>query len=203
MVDGRIVADLMERLGGLDYYPRDNQMAQRDLRDAIRAAATDAIALSIVNDWIQYESKSPKPAELRRLILEENEKREREQDAPIERSAHCPTCRDTGIKESIRTDNIRSVASYCSCPAGKDRQYSDCSEGKCLLHDKALPVSSLTANCCGAPWRVNAARYRLREFGARLQHFANPSQQRRKPQRFEAINQIIGGADGDDYHGEY
>jgi len=73
MIDSRVAAEQLQRLSGLDYFPKEKP-AQKELRLAIEVATTEGIAEKIISDWLRYSSGSPKPSELRHLLYEENER---------------------------------------------------------------------------------------------------------------------------------
>jgi hypothetical protein len=67
-------------------------------------------------------------------------------------------CRDFGIVESTTSADLHSVATFCRCSAGAEREEAQCpcdpSKGVCQR--------PLTQRDCSMPlWRVNLARQKL------------------------------------------
>lgn len=123
MITKETVTLQIARLMGLNYFPKGNKEAEQDLVSALCAASDDAIAMHVVNEWVAGERDCPKPADLRKLIWEENEKRKPEQTAEETRArGNCSQCRGYGIRESIHVDNLESIASYCDCEDGRHRR---------------------------------------------------------------------------------
>ena len=73
MIDPKEAAKQVQRLSGLDFFPKE-AAAQKEMRLALECAASDAIAASVVTDWLATASDAPKPAELRRMAYDLNEK---------------------------------------------------------------------------------------------------------------------------------
>lgn len=186
MIDARVAEGLLDRLSGLNWFPRDNDQAQQDLAEALMTARNDIIATYVVNEWVRTQREAPKPADLREMIWNENHEREQEdaRDAPAPR-VHCPTCRDTGIVESLGADNLASVASWCRCQAARQREARSCPEGQCRDIRATKPVDEPMRGCCCPPWRVNQARAKI--FG---------------PQR-PNIATLVRQISRDDYHGDF
>lgn len=110
MIDRKIAQTQIDRLAGLDWFPKDNPAAIKDLRQALEASATDVIAMAVVSDWVESNREAPKPADLRRLIWAENEKRESDQ---FRRTKSCPICDGTGQEIIVRGDF--TGARTCKC----------------------------------------------------------------------------------------
>lgn len=110
MSDRKLIAELLERLGGLRWCPRDNSPALKDLARALMSARSETIVVGVVDDWIRYNSDATKPADLYKLIAAENEKAE-----SIERSSskECQICGGTG-QEILEIDG-RTGARTCVC----------------------------------------------------------------------------------------
>lgn len=132
MIQSKFAGEQIDRLSGLSFFPKpvkgdtQAQAAYKELRLALECAATDAIGKLVVDDWLKTNADAPKPAELRGLVWVENERLERREadkfKPPPARVAHCSQCQDFGIVESITADEIRSIACYCDCPAGREQQ---------------------------------------------------------------------------------
>ena len=73
MIEEKIAKREILRLAGLNYFPRLD-LPLKELISALQAAATDAIAVFVINEWLAYQTQCPKPADLRRLVWQENEK---------------------------------------------------------------------------------------------------------------------------------
>jgi len=137
---------------------------------AISAAHNDFAGTYVISEWLARETKMPTPAHIRALAWAENEKEDarRAQDPVKETRSHCPTCRDSGITESLHAENLKSIAGYCSCSAGRRREYTDCSPGQCRVRDPLVTADMGVPNCCCAPWRVNESRDRLKRLHAKF-----------------------------------
>ncbi len=60
----------------------------------LQAAENEFIAAHVVNAWLQEQTQSPKPAELRRLCWDENARREDNRKNPAK---GCPICKGVGM----------------------------------------------------------------------------------------------------------
>ncbi len=89
MIDSKTAARQLERLAGLDYFPKEAP-AKKELRLAIECALTEQIANSVVSDWLAESNNCPKPSEIRRLI-------NARQEAIIEQRRNCPICDGVGF----------------------------------------------------------------------------------------------------------
>ena len=76
MITAKEASDQVERMSGLDFFPRgkDQSPALKELRLALQSAANARIAEQAVTDILGYCTESPKPAQLRSVIWELNEK---------------------------------------------------------------------------------------------------------------------------------
>lgn len=184
MIDKRVASAQVDRLAGLNWYPRDGA-PQIELIMAVEAAENEFIASYVVDQWLHYQTESPKPAELRALIWTENEKllavrEEERQERLSERGAHCPACHDFGIVESIPDAPIQSVCSYCTCAAGRRR----------------IPLAALSKvdpRCDHYPPEVvNAARAKLLKLNGKNATLNAMIQKTAKTKIF-----------GDDYQGDF
>lgn len=72
MVDPAVVAKEIARLSGLDGFPRgkDQAGALVELRDALQRAESKDQAHRVVTDWLDSQTRCPKPADLRQRIAE-------------------------------------------------------------------------------------------------------------------------------------
>lgn len=160
MIDPRTKAELMQRLCGLSYPPT-TKAAMEDLGAALSSAKSDAAATAAVNNWVDSYAECPKPAQMRAFISSENDRIEQPEEHP--RQIHCRVCRDTGIKESLNADSLRSVASFCNCHAGAQREERSCRDGHCREMRPTKPLDEPMRECCCPPWRVNEARAKIRK----------------------------------------
>lgn len=90
MVDAAVIAKEISRLSGLDGYPRGKEAgpALVELRDVLQKAPTRDAAHRIVSDWLESQTRCPKPSELRAKIAEIRSRGEER--------AHCSTCDGNG-----------------------------------------------------------------------------------------------------------
>ena len=89
MIDPKEAAKQVQRLSGLDFFPKE-AAAQKEMRLALECAASDAIAASVVTDWLATASDAPKPAELRRMAYDLNERFK-------EQVGRCKACSGSGF----------------------------------------------------------------------------------------------------------
>ncbi len=68
MIDSTTASKQIQRLCGLDFFPKNEPAALKELRLAAESAATPAILVSVVDSWLREQTQCPKPAELRRII---------------------------------------------------------------------------------------------------------------------------------------
>jgi hypothetical protein len=93
VIDKKVANEQIERLSGLDWYPRkDDFPAFKELSLALQSAESEFIAAHVINEWLASEVQCPKPAELRRLVNSENEKREAERTKNLK---NCKLCGGT------------------------------------------------------------------------------------------------------------
>lgn len=69
MISQTEAAHQMERLSGLDFYPREDG-GKKELLSALQAAKTVEVAARAVTTWLEGQRECPKPADMRRLIWE-------------------------------------------------------------------------------------------------------------------------------------
>jgi hypothetical protein len=160
MISSEFATTQLNRLGGLNFFPTPKkgdsiaQAAFKELRLALECAASDSIAKIVVDDWLNNNADAPKPAELRKMAYDENERLERaERDKyrpPPPRAAHCYLCQDFGIVESVDAGDVRSIACYCDCARGRER-----------LAEAHGPEERCTPPRNPCPDCVNAARRKL------------------------------------------
>ncbi len=67
MIDKSIAARQLERLSGLNFFPKEAP-AKKELLLAMQVALTEDIAAQVVSDWLAESGECPKPADLRRNI---------------------------------------------------------------------------------------------------------------------------------------
>jgi hypothetical protein len=70
MITGPESAKHIERLSGMDFYPHSDKPALRELRVAGESAHSSLVLAKVIDNWLESETRCPKPAELRRLIHE-------------------------------------------------------------------------------------------------------------------------------------
>jgi hypothetical protein len=72
MIDPAVVAKEIARLSGLDGFPRgkDQAGALVELRDALQKAETRDQAHQVVTDWLDSQTRCPKPADIRLRLME-------------------------------------------------------------------------------------------------------------------------------------
>jgi hypothetical protein len=147
--DAELISEQLMRLGGLRGFPHRPELepAREELLSALTNCLDAKVLEQVVSDWLKEYDYCPKPADLYRVIAEENQKKQPTQKPPPRFSSHCLTCQDTGITESIDANDVNSMASYCSCMEGRKRANLD--------YDNLSPD------------RVNKARAKLRTLDAR------------------------------------
>lgn len=89
MIEPKVAAAQIQRLSGLNFFPKE-AAAQKELRLALEPALSEAIAASVVDDWLSTATECPKPAELRRLTYD------KQQDI-VEQRRNCTICEGTGF----------------------------------------------------------------------------------------------------------
>lgn len=89
MIDQNQAIRQLERLSGLDYFPKDKP-ARRELMLAMQCAITEDIAAQVVSDWLSESGECPKPADLRRNIYSR-------QEGLLEQRRKCPACNGAGF----------------------------------------------------------------------------------------------------------
>ena len=133
MIDAKEAAKQVQRLSGLDFFPKE-AAAQKEMRLALECAASDAIAASVVSDWLATASDAPKPAELRRMAYDLNERHKKQ-------VKYCRKCSGTGFvtiwklvtyhgksfniktSERVPEEQIRDLADKLNAaPTANDRQ---------------------------------------------------------------------------------
>jgi len=117
--DKKTVAEQMERLSGLNYWPIDNRTALKEIAAQLALARTDEIVIKIVSDWIAYYPDAPKPSDVHKLINAENLRVLSEQE---KRTAMCPVCNGIGFEIVTRSDGrggTVSGARGCICRGGE------------------------------------------------------------------------------------
>jgi hypothetical protein len=113
MIEIKKTEQLLERLGGLQFFPRNNPEAMKDLGKALMSADNVVIAVSVVDDWIKNYRQAPTPADLYRLIAAGNEKVE---SVKGRMTPECTICDGTG--QEIVWCNGYSGARTCVCRNG-------------------------------------------------------------------------------------
>lgn len=187
MIDRKVAASQVERLSGLNWYPRENAPLH-ELNLAAEAAYNEFILAYVVDEWLKYQTEAPKPAQLRGMIWEENNKLDAErelerQEKLSQRGARCPNCHDFGVVESIKGGPLESICRYCDCSVGR-RLFAD---------EKEDPTPfPFPEGVSPKPSEVNAARAKLLKLAGRQAGIHALIQRTAKTKIF-----------GDDYHGDY
>jgi hypothetical protein len=196
MMDAKLAHTEVMRLKALDNWLDSPEKASllRELVLALSAAENDAIGVVVINEWLYGEQKLPTAATLRSLVWSKNDAAEKPKE--ISGRAHCAACRDSGITESIHAANLNSVAAFCRCEAGLEREYDSCPEGKCRTKNAQLRPTDTIPACCCAPWRVNAARKVLAAKSVKGLTAAG----KRSGEMRSALEILQGG---DDYQGDF
>ena len=88
MIDKTTAARQLERLSGLDFFPREAP-AKKELLLAMQDAVSEAVAAQVASDWLRESSACPKPSELRRAI-------NAAQESLLEQRRECQTCGGQG-----------------------------------------------------------------------------------------------------------
>ena len=160
MSDPETLSTLLRRLLDL-AFPPSNDEGVRDLTLALEAAVNDDAMTAAVDEWVRYESNCPKPAQMRKLIWEQNQKYEPRPSRGMQLPSgnRCADCKGFGVRETTHAGDLNSVSSWCDCLAGAQARNNSCRcpenpNGRC-----SRPLSRDT--CCAPPWAVNAARRRL------------------------------------------
>lgn len=85
MIPEKEAAEQLARLSILNWFPKKDREAQRQLRLAAEHAHTESVLAAVVTDWLASQTDCPKPADLRRLIYEK-------QGDADSRKAKCKLC---------------------------------------------------------------------------------------------------------------
>jgi hypothetical protein len=89
MLDSKLAAKQVERLMGLNFFPVQ-ATARKELILAAQCALSEAVLEKVISDWLGEATECPKPAELRRLSYEANERY-------AEKKAACTLCEGSGF----------------------------------------------------------------------------------------------------------
>lgn len=116
------------RLIGLDYFPSDPK-AINELVVALTYAETNIIAVAVINEWLEDQSRRPTPAALRRMVADHNEARkatmreegDREQQAM---RPDCSRCGDHGFVGGYVGTSHDGPWGWCECSVAH-RKYTD------------------------------------------------------------------------------
>jgi hypothetical protein len=113
------------RMIGLDYFPSDKK-AVNELIGALCFAATEAIATTVVNDWLESQNQRPTPADLRRMVMSENQKwAEYLEQQKIAPDIVCKRCGDCGLYGGQIGTGFDGLWYWCNCETAftrKERQ---------------------------------------------------------------------------------
>ena len=118
MIDKTTAARQLERLSGLDYFPREAP-AKKELLLALQCAMVEDVAAQVVTDWLAESGECPKPADLRRNINSR-------QEGLMEQRRKCETCGGTGYltRYYLATYNGFSLGQLRGCQRIADYETS-------------------------------------------------------------------------------
>lgn len=74
MIGKREAHGQIARMTGLDFFPLD-ELAVDELVQALATSDTEEIAKYVVDDWLAGQSSRPTPADLHRIVSDENQRR--------------------------------------------------------------------------------------------------------------------------------
>ena len=170
------------RLSHLMGYPTE-AMALRDYIAALSVAQTYEGATRVIDAVVQELTtrECPTAAMLRGKAWDDRERQEKK-PAWEPQGAHCPDCRDFGIHESTRDDDLNSVASYCDCTAGQNAKRRGHVAGKLGCHDGGSPC----VDC------INTAPAKLRKLYPGGNPLAEIASRAKRPRTPDSV-----------YHGEF
>jgi len=127
MISPEEAAAQVERLSGLDFFPRaaDQLAGLKELRLAMQSAATVKIAEMVVTDVMAYQSESPKPAALRSAIWEMNEKLAVPKPVAVPQPSahHCGRCQGFGYVGGHIGGERHAPWRWCDCANARRAQY--------------------------------------------------------------------------------
>ena len=132
MIDKAIAARQLERLTGLNFFPKEAP-AKRELLLAMQCAIAEDIAAQVVTDWLSESTECPKPAELRRNINTHQEQMRQHQ-------RHCSVCGGTGYLTRYY------LATYHGMSWGQLRGVQ-----RIAGYEEALAVTETLRNAYGSP----------------------------------------------------
>ncbi|HXJ14724.1 MAG TPA: hypothetical protein VNH19_20800 [Candidatus Limnocylindrales bacterium] len=89
MIDKPTAKALATRFSGLKWYPREAPEALAEICRILQTAESEIVATYVVNGWIDDHDECPTPAQLRKMIVAANNKRQKE-------VSHCSICDGTG-----------------------------------------------------------------------------------------------------------
>ncbi len=129
MIEKQFAANEVSRLAGLNWFPRE-PLPLNELILAVQSAATEVIAVYVVSEWLREQSEAPKPAQIRRMIWEENdkcEKAEKQEDWALTApgSNHCKRCHGCGFYGGLIGGKYAGEWKWCDCEAAQVKQERD------------------------------------------------------------------------------
>lgn len=120
MIEKHFAAEQVNRFSGLDWFPRE-AAPLKELTSAMQSAANEFIAEYVTGEWLREEIRAPKPAELRRMIWGENEKRE---NLDKQKLSACRICGGTGFQ--IISRGPYTGARECPCRTQEVPPFPEC-----------------------------------------------------------------------------
>lgn len=153
----------LSRLAHLQGFPKERE-AIRDYIVALCVVRTPQAITALMDDVVGDSiSRCVTAAEMRRMAYERVEKKA-PVDNPITYGPFCSKCHGFGVTETTNASDLRSMASFCDCRAGRNREQNSCrcperADGKCTR-------SIERAECACPPWIINMARMKLSRLDA-------------------------------------
>jgi hypothetical protein len=90
MIEKKFAASQIDRLSGLDWFPREKGPALSELIRAMQTAPNEVAAEFIITELVRDARECPKPSDLYRMCGNEREKIETQSDG-------CELCGGTGM----------------------------------------------------------------------------------------------------------
>lgn len=67
-IDRKFASAQVQRMGGTEYFNALSDDAVRELARALATSPNEAIAVTVVNEWLEKQTERPTPADLYRAI---------------------------------------------------------------------------------------------------------------------------------------
>jgi hypothetical protein len=94
MISHEYATSQIQRLSGLDYFPRTTE-AVNELVAALKEAADEIQAYAAITEFTQSESQCPKPADIARVL---HSLKSRQEKASWLEGKRCPHCSGSGFR---------------------------------------------------------------------------------------------------------